>query len=74
MLGNILKKLPLIIRLWECKKALEQLEWEPGYVGIKGNEIADQLARNGASTPFIGPETVLGITKGAVREDLRDWI
>uniref|UniRef100_T1I8I1 RNase H domain-containing protein n=1 Tax=Rhodnius prolixus TaxID=13249 RepID=T1I8I1_RHOPR len=45
----------------------------PGHVGIKGNEIADQLARNGASTPFIGPEPVLGITKGAVREALRDW-
>uniref|UniRef100_T1IBG7 RNase H type-1 domain-containing protein n=1 Tax=Rhodnius prolixus TaxID=13249 RepID=T1IBG7_RHOPR len=46
----------------------------PGHVGIKGNKLADQLARNGASTPFIGPEPVQGITKGAVREALRDWI
>uniref|UniRef100_T1HN97 RNase H domain-containing protein n=1 Tax=Rhodnius prolixus TaxID=13249 RepID=T1HN97_RHOPR len=36
-----------------------------GHMGIMGNEMADQLARNGASTPFIGPEPVLGITRGA---------
>uniref|UniRef100_T1I1F9 RNase H domain-containing protein n=1 Tax=Rhodnius prolixus TaxID=13249 RepID=T1I1F9_RHOPR len=36
----------------------------PGHVGIEGNEKADYLARNGANTPFIGPEPVLGDHQG----------
>uniref|UniRef100_T1I394 RNase H domain-containing protein n=1 Tax=Rhodnius prolixus TaxID=13249 RepID=T1I394_RHOPR len=51
-----------------------RLVWFPGHVGIKGNETTDPPASNGANTPFIGPEPVLGITKGAVRAALRDWI
>uniref|UniRef100_T1IE47 RNase H domain-containing protein n=1 Tax=Rhodnius prolixus TaxID=13249 RepID=T1IE47_RHOPR len=51
-----------------------QQSWMPGHVGIEGNAKADHLARNGANTPFIGPEPVLGITRGSVRAALRDWI
>ena len=32
-----------------------QLVWLPGYMRIDGNEIADQLAREGSSHPLTGP-------------------
>lgn len=31
------------------------------------NELADELARNGSSTPFVGPEPVLGIACNFIR-------
>jgi hypothetical protein len=31
-------------------------------MGIDGNEISDQLARQGSSHPLIGPEPALGIS------------
>lgn len=43
-------------------------------MGIRGNETAEQLARNGANTPFRGPEPVLRIIKGTVSASLGDWL
>ena len=48
----------------ECIRSLNQLGkdntllliWVPGHQGIKGNEIADELARKGASSALMGPE------------------
>lgn len=53
----------------ECILALENLSssndvclfWIPGHRGVEGNEVADELARTGSDTPFLGPEPVLGI-------------
>jgi hypothetical protein len=36
-------------------------------MGIDGNEIADQLARQGSSHPFIGPEPALAISVKVAR-------
>jgi hypothetical protein len=42
-------------------------------MGIDGNEMADQLARQGSSRPFIGPEPALGISDKIAREVIRGW-
>jgi hypothetical protein len=42
-------------------------------MGIDGNEIADQLARQGSSHPFIGPEPALGISAKVARGVIRYW-
>jgi hypothetical protein len=36
-------------------------------MGIDGNEIADQLARQDSSHPLIGPEPALGISANVAR-------
>jgi hypothetical protein len=43
-------------------------------MGINGNEMADQLARQGSSCPLIGPEPTLGISAKAAREVIRGWM
>jgi len=56
--------------LAETTKALKELSmfnsvrllWIPGHSDIRGNETADQFAKQAASQDFVGPETVLGIT------------
>ena len=50
--------------IWQSYSLLFQLAagnnvtlyWVPAYCDIPGNEIADELARNGSSNPFAGPE------------------
>jgi ribonuclease HI len=48
--------------VWDCHQSLMrlaehnrvQLIWVPGHMGIDGNEMTDQLARQGSSQPFTG--------------------
>jgi hypothetical protein len=42
-------------------------------MGINGNEIADELARQGSLHPLIGPEHALGIFAKVVRAVIKDW-
>ena len=47
----------------QCQKALNDISarhvvglyWVPGHTGVRGNEIADGLARSGSALSFLGP-------------------
>jgi hypothetical protein len=41
---------------------------------IDGNEIADQLARQGSSLPLIVPQPALGISAKVARGVIRGWM
>jgi hypothetical protein len=47
------------------------LHWIRGHAGTEGNEIADELAREGSATSFIGPEPVIGVPTSRVRSSIR---
>ena len=58
----------------ECADSLDRLAesnaveliWVPGHSGIP-NELADELARQGAESAAMGPEPVQGIARGQVK-------
>lgn len=64
-----------------CRDKLEELSilnavnliWVPGHSGIFGNEWADELAREGAETDFVGPEPALPISSCWIKQKIRSW-
>jgi len=66
----------------QCQKALNdisarhvvELYWVPGHAGVRGNEIADGLARSGSALSFLGPEPALGVSKGDIRKRFSRWL
>jgi hypothetical protein len=44
------------------------LYWVLGYARVRGNEIADKLARGGSVQHFVGPESFLGVSKQNIKE------
>ena len=66
----------------QCQKALNDIShrhmvglfWVPGHAGVRGNEIADGLARGGSALRFLGPEPVLGVSRRDLQKKLCHWL
>jgi ribonuclease HI len=66
----------------QCQKALDDIStyhsvglfWVPGHSGIRGNEIADELAREGSSHHFVGQEPAVGVSRQCIRSKIQCWM
>ena len=72
-------KSKLVLSCLEVLKSLASrcqlsLIWVPGHQGIEGNEIADELAKTGASSPYLGSEPHFGLSKCNIKEFLNKWV
>ena len=47
------------------------LHWVPGHAGLRRNEIADRLARDGSVQRFVGPEPFLGVSRQYIRGKMK---
>jgi hypothetical protein len=50
------------------------LFWVPGHAGLRGNEIADRLARSDSGQRFTGPEPFLVVSRQNIRRRIKIWI
>jgi hypothetical protein len=50
------------------------LYWVPRRAGVRGNEIADGLARSGSVQRFAGPEPFLGVSRQIIRRKMKRWM
>jgi hypothetical protein len=65
----------------QCQKALNDIStrhtvglcWVPGHAGVRGNEIADKLARDVFVQRFVGPEPSLGVSRQNIRRKIKRW-
>jgi ribonuclease HI len=55
----------------QCQKALNNIStrhavglyWVPGHAGVRGIEMADELARDSSVLKFVGPELALEVSR-----------
>ena len=65
----------------EAKQTLKELaknnqitlNWIPGHEGHMGNEIADRLAKRGASQVMMGPKPSVPIQNNSIKNSIREW-
>jgi len=50
------------------------LYWVPGHAGVRGNEIAIELARCGSALGFLEPEPAMGVSRQDIRKRLSRWL
>jgi len=50
------------------------LFWVPGHAGVRGNEIADRLARDGSAQRPVGPEPFLGVSRQNIGRKMKRWM
>jgi hypothetical protein len=48
--------------------------WVPGHAGVRGNEIANKLARDGSVQRFVGPESFLGVSRQNISRKIQCWM
>jgi len=66
----------------QCQQALNDISirhavglfWVPGHAGMRRNEIADKLARDGSAQWFVGPEPVLGVSRQNIQRKIKRWM
>jgi ribonuclease HI len=66
----------------QCQKMLKvistrhtvELYWVPGHAGLRGNEIADKLAKDSSVQKFVGPEPFLGVSNQNTRRKIKRWM
>ena len=63
----------------QCQKTMNDIStqhavglyWVPGHAGVQGNEIADELSRDGSVLKFAGPEPALGVSRQDIQRRIR---
>jgi hypothetical protein len=50
------------------------LYWIPGLVGVRGNETAEGLVRNGSTSGFVGLQLALGVSQQDLRNEISCWL
>jgi hypothetical protein len=48
--------------------------WVPGYAGVRDDEVADELAREGSVLKFVGPEMILGVSSQDIGRRIGRWL
>ena len=66
----------------QCQKAFNEIStwhavdlyWVPAHAGVRGNKIADKLARDGSVQKFVGHELDLGDSRQNIRRKISCWL
>jgi hypothetical protein len=66
----------------QCQKSLHNIStrhvvglyWVPGHARVRGNEIVDELARDGSVLKVVGPEPALGVSRQDIQRRIRRWL